>query len=237
MKPLPAEYFVNYGTNAEMRWSSVYDQGYLTSNDRFFVRDHTRTPIIDPAMYELKVYGDGLAAARTVDTAFTFSYRDLQHMPKRCVTSFIECTGNGRSFFATQQGAPATGTQWTLGAIGVATWRGVPLRHLLHRVGLRRDAVDVMATGLDDAYVSGGVDYGRVRRPIPVRKALDDVLLVLEMNGEPLPPDSGFPARLLVPGWVGIASIKWLGELQVSRTALTSPWNTKWYRMTGGDYP
>ena len=57
------------------------------------------------------------------------------------------------------------------------------------------------------------------------------------MNGETLPPDRGFPVRLLVPGWVGIASIKWLGELEVSTQRLTSPWNTKWYRMTGPSYP
>ena len=94
-----------------------------------------------------------------------------------------------------------------------------------------------MAVGLDAPYVSGGVDYGRVRRPIPIEKALDDTLVVLKMNGETLPPDSGFPVRLLVPGWVGIASIKWLGELEVSTQRLTSPWNTKWYRMTGPSYP
>jgi DMSO/TMAO reductase YedYZ molybdopterin-dependent catalytic subunit len=62
-------------------------------------------------------------------------------------------------------------------------------------------------------------------------------MLVLEMNGEPLPADHGYPVRLLVPGWVGIASIKWLGSLEVSTQALQSPWNTIWYRMTGGDYP
>ena len=57
------------------------------------------------------------------------------------------------------------------------------------------------------------------------------------MNGEPLLPDHGYPLRLVLPGWVGIASIKWLGSLEVSTTELTSPWNTKWYRMTGGAYP
>ena len=57
------------------------------------------------------------------------------------------------------------------------------------------------------------------------------------MNGEPLLPDHGFPVRLVLPGWVGIASIKWLGSLEVASTELTSPWNTKWYRMTGGFVP
>ena len=81
------------------------------------------------------------------------------------------------------------------------------------------------------------MDYGRVRRPFPVAKALDDALLAWGVDGDPLLPDHGFPLRLVLPGWVGIASIKWLGSLEVSTTELTSPWNTKWYRMTGGDFP
>ncbi len=97
--------------------------------------------------------------------------------------------------------------------------------------------MSIQATGLDPSYVSGGVDYGRVRRPFPVAKALDDALLAWGMNDEPLLPDHGFPVRLVLPGWVGIASIKWLGSLEVADTELTSPWNTKWYRMTGGDHP
>ena len=89
---------------------------------------------------------------------------------------------------------PATGTAWTLGAIGVARWRGVRLRR---RAASARDhagdAVDVLPAGLDATVVSDGVDQGHVRRPLPVAKALDDVLLAYEMNGEPLPPDHGFP--------------------------------------------
>jgi DMSO/TMAO reductase YedYZ molybdopterin-dependent catalytic subunit len=111
------------------------------------------------------------------------------------------------------------------------------LSSVLRWAHLRADAVSVMATGLDDPYVYRGVDYGPVRRPLPIHKALDDCMLVLEMNGEPLPLDHGAPVRLLVPGWVGIASIKWLGQLEVSSRQLQSPWNTIWYRMTGGAYP
>jgi DMSO/TMAO reductase YedYZ molybdopterin-dependent catalytic subunit len=90
-----------------------------------------------------------------------------------------------------------------------------------------------MPEGLD-AEVAG---QGHVRRPLPVGKALDDVLVALEMNGATLPPDHGFPARLVVPGWVGISSIKWLGRIEVSRSPLLSPWNTTSYRMTGAAYP
>ena len=104
---------------------------------------------------------------------------------------------------------------------------------LLDQAGVRADAVEVTPVGLDAPYVVDGVDHGRVRRPLPLGKALDDVLVALEMNGEPLVRDHGYPARLVVPGWVGIASTKWLGELRVTRSRVDSPWNTTWYRMRG----
>jgi DMSO/TMAO reductase YedYZ molybdopterin-dependent catalytic subunit len=237
LKPLPPEWFVPYGSNAEMRWDTVDPRRYLTDQARLFVRNHTSTPTVDPATYALRIHGDGLADPRTAERAHTLTYRDLLRLPARTVTSTLECTGNGRSFFATQQGTPASGTAWQLGAVGTVRWTGVPLSLVLRRLGLRRDAVDVQASGLDASYVSGGVDYGKVRRPFPLAKALDDALLVYAANGRPLLPDHGFPVRLVLPGWVGIANIKWLGELEVSRSPLTSPWNTTWYRMTGPDYP
>jgi hypothetical protein len=130
-----------------------------------------------------------------------------------------------------------SGTPWKLGAVGAVTWEGVRLADVLDLVGVSPDAVDVMPVGLDPHYVDKGVDYGAVRRPLPIAKAYDDALLAWGMNGHALLPDHGFPLRLVVPGWVGIASIKWLGSLEVSASPLSSPWNTKWYRMTGGDYP
>jgi DMSO/TMAO reductase YedYZ molybdopterin-dependent catalytic subunit len=107
----------------------------------------------------------------------------------------------------------------------------------LRLAGLDRTAVDVQPSGLDPNYVTGGVDLGPVRRPMPARKALDDVLLAYEMNGEPLPPDHGFPVRVLVPGWIGIASIKWVGRIEVSDEPLFSPWNTQFYRLFGPSFP
>ncbi len=231
VKPLPPEWFTVRGTNAETRWEALAGQGYAVPNDRFFVRNHTSTPLIDPATWRLRLSGSGVR--RPVE----LTYDQLRALPARTTTAVIECAGNGRSFFADQQGTPASGTAWRLGAVGAARWRGVPLSALLHRAGLRPEAVDVMPVGLDDPVVSSGVDQGHVRRPLPVAKALDDVLVAYEMNGEPLPPDHGFPARLVVPGWVGIASVKWLGSIEVADHPLTSPWNTTSYRMVGPDYP
>lgn len=237
LKPLPPEWFIDYGTNAEMRWDSVDPHGYLTSAQRLFVRNHTATPRIDAASYRLRIFGDGLATPRGGDGAVTLSYADLRAMPRTRMTTIHECTGNGRSFFGTQQGRATPGTQWTLGAVGAVEWEGVRLRTVLERIGLDPAAVSIMATGLDASYVSGGVDHGPVRRPFPVSKALDDALLGWGQDGHDLLPDHGFPIRLVLPGWVGIGSIKWLGSLEVAVTEQTSPWNTIWYRMTGGSYP
>jgi DMSO/TMAO reductase YedYZ molybdopterin-dependent catalytic subunit len=160
LKPLPPEWFVSYGSNAEMRWDSVADLGYRVPNERFFVRDHTSTPVIDERTWRLRVHGSGLRGP-----GIELSYDQLRRMPQRDIVTAIECAGNGRSFFGSQQGTPAPGTQWGLGAIGVARWRGVPLRVVLERAGISPSAVDVMPAGLDPTVVAGGVDYGHVRRP------------------------------------------------------------------------
>jgi DMSO/TMAO reductase YedYZ molybdopterin-dependent catalytic subunit len=232
LKPLPPELFTVFGTNAEMRWPAMRDQGHLVPVDRFFVRNHTRTPVIDAQDWRLEVTGAGLRGGPV-----SFSYRDLRRLPAETVTAAIECAGNGRSFFTGQQGQAVSGTAWRLGAIGVARWRGVRLSTVLRRAGLSSRAVDVQPVGLDPNFVSGGADLGPVRRPMPVRKALDDVLLAYEMNGEPLPPDHGHPVRVVVPNWVGIASTKWVGRIEVSDTPLFSPWNTQFYRLFGPGYP
>jgi DMSO/TMAO reductase YedYZ molybdopterin-dependent catalytic subunit len=103
---------------------------------------------------------------------------------------------------ATEPGwAAAAGTQWGLGAIGVATWRGVRLAEVLERARILPGAIDVMPQGLDADYGTGGVVYGPIRRPLPIAKAFRDAILAYEMNGQPIPPDNGYPVQLIVPGW------------------------------------
>jgi len=237
VKPLPPEWFVSHGTNAEMRWESVRPRDFLTPAERFFVRNHTATPEIDPASYRLKLWGSGLRGAPGPENPVEFGYAALRAMRSATVTTAIECTGNARSFFTTQQGQAVSGTAWKLGAIGVGRWRGVWLSDVLRRAGITPRAVDVLPSGLDAEFVDKGVNQGRVRRPLPVAKALKDVLLAYELNGRPLPPDHGFPLRVVVPGWSGIASIKWVGDIQVAAEPLFSPWNTQYYRLFGPDYP
>lgn len=227
VKPTPEDTFRILNTNRETLFEAFKDLGYLTPASAFFVRNHTLTPSLDAATWSLRIEGSG------VQNPIDVSYEELLCMRSVTRTRAIECAGNGRAFFDTQQGTEARGTQWRLGAIGVAKWRGVPLSDLLDRAGVRADAVDVMPEGLDPEVE----DSGRVRRPLPVEKALDDVLVVYEMNGEPLPPDHGYPARLLVPGWIGIANIKWVGRIEVATEPLFSPWNTTQYRYFGEAYP
>ncbi|WP_448316355.1 sulfite oxidase, partial [Streptomyces sp. CO7] len=236
VKPLPAEAFVRHGTNAETRWEALRGTGLHTPNELFFVRNHTATPLIDADGWRLRLWGDGLRGTPGQDRPVEFGYDDLRALPQVSRVAFVECAGNGRSHYATQQGQTVSGTPWGLGAIGVARWRGVRLGDVLRRAGLSSYAVDVQPRGLDAEYVSGGENLGRVRRPLPLAKALDDVILAHEMNGEPLPPDHGHPVRVLVPSWVGIASIKWVGDIEVSAEPLFSPWNTTFYRLFGSAY-
>jgi len=206
--------------NAEMRWEAMADADYLTPIDRFFVRNHAPTPRVDPASWRLRIEGPGVE--RTLELA----HDDLTRLPGVTVVRALECAGNGRVFFEEKQDREAPGTPWRLGAIGVAEWAGVQLREILERAGLKETAGWVMIEGLDAV---------RMRRPLPLWKALEeDTILATGMNGQPLPPDHGFPARTIVPGWAAVASVKWVGRLVVSDEPLYSPWNTAKYVMTGG---
>ena len=222
VKPTPPEFFNDFGSNKEMRWEVMYSRGYIVPNELFFVRNHSRTARLDVSTWRLRVEGSGVSQPRE------FTYDDIRSMPVTSVIKFVECAGNGRRFFETQYGKRAEGGQWHLGAIGVAEWTGVALREVLDRAGLKRTAQDVMPEGVDDL---------KVRRPMPIEKALaEDTLLVYAMNGQTLPPDHGFPVRVLVPGWIGVANTKWVGRIEVSEQPLYSPWNTNSYVMIGPDY-
>ena len=225
-KPLPAEHFLDftdgeYGYNAETSWEAMAGEGYLTPNEKFFVRSHAPTPRIHAGAWRLRVEGPG------VERPIELGYEDILSLPAKTVTRALECAGNGRAFFAERQGREAPGLPWRLGAIGVAEWKGAPMREVLERAGLRASARDVMAESLDSAML---------RRPLPVEKAMEDALLVYRMNGEDLPPDHGYPVRVIVPNWAAVASVKWVGRLYVDEKRLYSPWNTEDYVLTGGDF-
>ncbi len=223
VKATTADLFINHGLNQEMRWEQMHGRGYLTPTPLFFIRNHDPTPSIDVKTWRLQVEGPG------VERPLDLTYDDLLRLPSRSVTCYIECAGNGRGFFKDVNNQPAKGTQWRLGAYGVAEWTGVPLAEILNRAGLKRSAVDVMPTGLDTR---------KIERPMPVAKALEeDTLLAYAMNGDILPPDHGFPVRTVVPGWIGIANIKWVGRVVVSEEPLFVEKNTTDYVLIGPDFP
>ncbi|ARS52704.1 sulfite oxidase [Kushneria konosiri] len=224
-KPLPAEHFrypdEGGATNAETRLSRL--PGYLTPNRQFFVRSHFDIPELKATDWHLRLTGDALTREHSL------SLKDLEQLPRVSVIRAIECAGNARAFFARDFGSPAEGAQWGPGAVGVAEWSGVRLSDVLALAGVEEGAFHVLPEGLDS---------GRFARPLPIDKALaDDTIIALAMNGEPLPIDHGFPARLVVSGWLGAASVKWLGRLEVSRQALNTYWNTQDYTLAGPDYP
>jgi sulfane dehydrogenase subunit SoxC len=222
VKSLPTRWFDASEACAEMLWEAAGDIGDTVPNERFFVRNHCATPLIDAASWKLRVLGPGVQREVEVD------YEELLSLPARTYVRALECAGNGRRFITQSQGRVAPGVQWGLGAMGVAEWTGVPLRDLLQRAGLKRSAREVMPIGLDEL---------QVRRPLPLAKALEpETMLVYGMNGETLPADHGHPARVLVPDWAAVASIKWVGSLYVSEGPLVSHWNTEEYVLEGPTY-
>ncbi len=198
--------------------------GDITPIDRFFIRSHAPTPHLDVTTWTLKIDGEG------VSRPVSLGYQDLCNcFPVVSVVRTIECAGNRRVLFGQEIGREFDGTQWGRGAISTAEWTGVRLRDLLEPAEISPAAIEVMPESLDSI---------SARRPLPLAKALaDDTIVAFAMNGEPLPPEHGFPARLVVSGWLGAASIKWLGRIEVSEHALQVPWNTEDYVLISDDSP
>ncbi|HLZ48979.1 MAG TPA: sulfite oxidase [Candidatus Limnocylindria bacterium] len=184
--------------NAETRLD--LQTGPLTPASRHYVRSHFPFPA---APGSIRISG-ALRAPRTI------SLDELRALPARTAAITLECAGNGRGFLD----PPAPGEQWGLGAVGTAEWTGVDLRSLLEPAGLSAATVELLFRGAD---AGTPPDLGRriaFERSLPVARALaGDVLVAYAMNGEPLPREHGAPARLIVPSWYGMASVKWLAEI------------------------
>jgi DMSO/TMAO reductase YedYZ molybdopterin-dependent catalytic subunit len=184
--------------NAETRLE--LQDGPITPPSRHYVRSHFAFP---EAPTDISVRG-AMRHPRSLSIA------ELRALPARTLTVTLECAGNGRSFLE----PPAPGEQWGLGAVSTAEWTGVPLRSILEPCGLSATVVEVLFRGADAGTPS---DVGAricFERSLPIGRALaDDVLVAYAMNGADLPRELGAPARLIVPGWYGMASVKWLAEI------------------------
>jgi sulfane dehydrogenase subunit SoxC len=182
----------------------------LVPNEQFFVRSNGPVPIVAPDTWRLNVTG-------LVDWPLSLSLQDLERFTTRSLEAFLECAGNGRSRFA----PVPPGTPWQNDAVGNAVWEGVALADVLAKAGVLDGAVDV---------VSQGADFPEMRRALPLSAAFGpEILIATRMNGEPLPLAHGGPARLLVPGWAGIASTKWLTSLEVMDRPFDGFWNADNY--------
>ncbi|WP_441247721.1 sulfite oxidase [Kitasatospora sp. McL0602] len=170
---------------------------------------HYDIPDHDPAAWRLAVDG-------AVDHPLTLDAKALRVRPRAAHTVTLECAGNGRALLEPRP----LSQPWLDGAVGTARWGGTPLAPLLREAGLRPGAVEVLFTGADHG-LERGVEQ-TYARSLPLAEALrPDVLLADTMNGGPLPPQHGAPLRLLVPGWYGMAQVKWLSRV----TVLTEPYD------------
>ena len=165
---------------------------------------HYDIPAVDPGRWRLRLDGR-VARPRSL------TLEELRARPSVTRPVTMECAGNGRARLSPR----AISQPWLTEAVGTAEWTGVPLAALLADAGVAGDAVEVVFTGLDRG-VEGGVEQ-RYQRSLALAEARrEEVLLAWAVNGQPLPPQHGFPLRLLVPGWYGMTSVKWLERITVS---------------------
>src|SRR5262249_44487209 len=143
---------------------------------------------------------------------------ELRKMPSHTLTALLECSGNSRVFLK----PPQSGIRWELGGVGNAEWTGVRLADVLERAGVEKDAVEVIAEGADKGEIKppkppspGIIPFARSLSMTKARRP--EVLLVYKMNGKELSAIHGAPVRLLVAGWYGMASVKWLERLIVTK--------------------
>ena len=191
---------------------------WLTPVPHFFVRNHMHEPSeISAGTWRLTLGGE-------VEKPLTFTLTDLEKLETHSVVNTLECAGNGRSLHRPQ----VPGIQWGKGAVGTARFTGPRLRDVLQHAGVKASGKHVMFRGLDE--IPGKVPP--FIRSIPIEKALDsDTLIATHMNGVPLIKHHGFPARALVPGWIGAASCKWLTEIKVLDSEFVGNFMNPGYRF------
>jgi sulfane dehydrogenase subunit SoxC len=192
--------------------------GILTPSSLHFERHHAGTPQIDPSKHQLLIHG-------MVDRPLLLTIADIRRLPSVSRIHFVECSGNGGSEWSAKSNAPDA--QRSHGLASCSEWTGVLLSLLLAEVGVQRGASWIVAEGADACKMS---------RSIPLKKAMEDVLLAYGQNGEAIRPEQGYPLRLLVPGWEGNISVKWLHRIKVVDQAYMTKDETSKYTdlMPGG---
>ena len=203
---------------------SVFNDGVITPNDAFFVRYHLAgIPLeIDPDTFTVEVKGK-------VDKPLKLSLAELKRMPSVEIVAVNQCSGNSRGFFEPR----VAGGQLGNGAMGNARWKGVPLKAVLDRAGVQKDARQMTFNGLDTAIVDKTPDFVKA---LDIDQARDgEVMLAYAMNGQDLPFLNGFPVRLVVPGYYGTYWVKHLSEINVIDHVFDGYWMKTAYRMPDND--
>ncbi len=173
-------------------------EGTITPSGLHFERHHNGVPDIDPAKHELLIHG-------MVSRPLVFNLATLSRYPMVSRVCFVECSGNSG---ANAQAKPVQGTAGAIhGLASVSEWTGVPLSLLLNEAGIQSGASWILAEGADAAAMS---------RSVPLAKCMDDAMVALYQNGERVRPEQGYPMRLLLPGWEGNMSVKWLRRIKVT---------------------
>ena len=216
----------NYETPLE------YFRTAITPNDAFFVRYHLAgIPEVDAKTWRLSVGGEG------ANGQIELSLDDLKAMPATELAAVNLCSGNRRGLF--QPHVP--GVQWSYGAMGCARWRGARLKDLLDKVGVKKEAIEIVFDGADSGVTDNSAVTNKTSdfiKSIPTWKAIEDTTLVAyEMNGAPLPHLNGFPARLIVPGWTGTHWMKHLTSIKPVTKPESGFWMNPAYRIPLGKFP
>jgi DMSO/TMAO reductase YedYZ molybdopterin-dependent catalytic subunit len=190
--------------NAETPLPALLDE--VTDSDLVYVRNHFDVPKIDASDWMLELGG-------AVESPQAFSLSDITALPAKTLRMTLECAGNGR---ASMDPVPA-GTRWGYGAVSAVEFSGTPLSNLLDQAGISKKAAEVVFHGADKGEPMPGRTEQYVRS-LPLDVALKpDTILAWEMNGAPLSTNHGYPLRLVVPSWYGMASVKWLNQIIVSK--------------------
>ncbi len=214
--------------NMESPFSEI--ESFITPNNRFYIRSHFAQAKLDSASWKLTVTGK-------VSRPLELTYDDILKMTPHTVPITLECAGNSRVYLA----PTAKGVLWQYGGVSTAEWTGVPLAAILERAGVLRGAVDVVLEGADTGELkdppkpTGPIHFAR---SVPLIKARQpEILLAYKMNGETLSQAHGFPLRAIVPGWYGMAAVKWLTRIVVTDQPFHGHFQTidyaRWERIDG----
>ncbi len=196
---------------------------FITAQSAFYIRTHGEVQHLDAQAHRVRISGH-------VQSPMTLSVDELRsRFAARTLTATLQCAGNRRADL--QEVAKTSGDPWQAGALGTAEWKGVFLKDVLEAAGAKTAVQLYVAFGGCDVIEVEG-ERALYGASIPMIKAMSgDVLLAFEMNGGPLAPEHGFPLRVIVPGYAGVRSVKWLTNISVQDMPAESPIQRKDYKL------